>query len=114
MILFFVDETHLYAVLQAVDNVPDWYTLGICLCFQDSVLKRIKEDTLCQTEPGRKKMITKWLNEGRATKEALTKAITDMKLHRFSENYPDIEYQTMAHISVPFGRLVRKINTDHG
>ena len=114
MILFFVDETHLYAVLHAVDNVPDWYTLGICLGFQDSALKRIKEDTLCQTEPGRKKMITKWLNEGRATKEALIKAIRDMKLHRLAENYSDIEYQSMAHISVPFGRLVRKINTDHG
>ena len=114
MILFFVDETHLYAVLQAVDNVPDWYTLGICLGFQDSVLRRIKEDTLCQTEPGRKKMITKWLNEGRATKEALIKAIRGMKLLCFAENYSDIDYQSMAHISVPLGRLFRKINTDHG
>ena len=38
-------------------------------------------------------MITKWLNEGRATKEALIKAIRGMKLHRFAENYSDIEYR---------------------
>ena len=77
-------------------------------------MKRIKEETLCQTEPGRKKMITKWLNEGRATKEALIKAIRDMKLHRVAENYSDIEYQSMAPISVPIGRFVWIINTDHG
>ena len=59
-------------------------------------------------------MIIKWLNEGRATKEALIKAIRDMKLHCLAENYSDIELQSMAHISVPFGKLFRNINTEHG
>ena len=59
-------------------------------------------------------MITKWLNEGRATKEVFIKAIRDMKLYRIAENYSDIEFQRMAHISVTFGRLVRNINTEHG
>ena len=59
-------------------------------------------------------MITKWLNAGRATKEGLIKAIGDMKLHRVAENYSDIDFHSMAHISVPFGKLVRNINTEYG
>ena len=55
-----------------------------------------------------------WLNEGKATKEALIKAIRDMKLHCVAENYSDIEYQRMAHISVTIGRFVWIINTDYG
>ena len=100
--------THLYAVLQAVDNVPDWYTLGMCLGFQDSVLKRIKEDTLCQTEPGRKKMITEWLNDGRATKEALIKAISDIKLHvhHIADNYLKNKSQSRTNPPVAFGKFV--------
>ena len=83
--------------------MSDWYTLGIQLGFQDYALKRIKEDTLCQSEPGRRKMITKWLNEGKATKEALIKAIRETKLHHITDNYSDIEYQNMVHVSAPFG-----------
>ena len=81
---------HLYAVLQAVDDVADWYTLGIYLGFRDSALKIIKEDTFHQSEPGRTKMITKWINEGRATKEALIKAIRDMKLHRIADKIAEL------------------------
>ena len=35
-------------------------------------------------------MITKWLNEGRATKEALIKAIRDMKLHRIADKIAEL------------------------
>ena len=83
-------ETHLYAVLQAVDDVADWYILGIYLGFWDSVLKAIKEDTFYQSELGWRKMITKWLNDGRGTKEALIKAIRDMKLHRIADKIADL------------------------
>ena len=89
-VIFLLDETHLYAVLQAVDDVVDWYTLGIYLGFRDSVLKAIKEDTFYQSEPGRRKMITIWLNEGRATKEALIKAVRDMKLHRIADKIAEL------------------------
>ena len=89
-VIFPLDETHSYAVLQAVDDVVDWYTLGIYLGFRDSVLKAIKEDTFYQTEPGRRKMITKWLIEGRATKDVLIKAIKDMKLHRIADKIAEL------------------------
>ena len=35
-------------------------------------------------------MITKWINEGRATKEALIKAIRDMKLHRIADKIAEL------------------------
>ena len=35
-------------------------------------------------------MITKWLNDGRGTKEALIKAIRDMKLHRIADKIADL------------------------
>ena len=53
-------------------------------------MKTIKEDTFYQTEPSRRKMITNWLNEGRATKEALIKAIRDMKLHRIADKIAEL------------------------
>ena len=51
-------------------------------------------------------MITKWLSEGRATKEALIKAIRGMKLHSIADKYSGIECQIKSHVSVGFGMLV--------
>ena len=58
-------------------------------------------------------MITKWLNEGRATKEALIKAIMDMKLHvhHIADNYQKNESQITTHGPATFGRFVVYIDT---
>ena len=58
-------------------------------------------------------MITKWLNEGRATKEALIKAISDMKLHvhHIADNYLNIESHSRTHVQDSFGRFVVYIDT---
>ena len=73
----------------------------------------MKEDTLCQTEPGQTKMISKWLSDGRATKETLFKAVKDAKLHlhHIADNYLDNGSQSRTKIQLAFGKLAVFIDT---
>ena len=59
--VFFLDWTctHLYVVLQSVNDVVDWYTLSIYLGFRNSALKTTNEYTFYQTKPCQRKIITK-------------------------------------------------------
>ena len=84
-----LDECHLSALLQIVNEVTDWEILGIHLGVKDVVIKDIKEANHYQPQPARKDMLVEWLHGGNAKRSDLIKAL---KIMNESSIVDKIEY----------------------
>ena len=79
LIFTFTGDTNLQDLVNELQEVTDWFQLGLCLKVPLSILRSIQQDSKEDTNKCRQEMLNAWMKRGVPMWSTIVKALLDMK-----------------------------------